>query len=117
MEEKQPDAAPAAAPAAKQGGERRRAARVAGRYKGRIEISGYGFSVMTWDVSLTGARCAVRGKFPEGTVCTLFVQNPRGEEMGLPARVVRGTGNDVRLSFSSVSPDAAVFLRTLTGLT
>ncbi len=115
METKQTDAAPAA-PAAKQGGERRRAARVAGRYKGRIEISGYGFSVMTWDVSLTGARCAVRGKFPEGTVCTLFVQNTRGDEMGLPARVVRGTGNDVRLSFASVSPEADAFLRALTGL-
>uniref|UniRef100_B8DP24 Type IV pilus assembly PilZ n=1 Tax=Nitratidesulfovibrio vulgaris (strain DSM 19637 / Miyazaki F) TaxID=883 RepID=B8DP24_NITV9 len=116
MEAKQQDAA-SAAPVAKTGGERRRAARVAGRYKGRIEISGYGFSVMTWDVSLTGARCAVRGKFPEGTVCTLFVQNAKGEEMGLPARVVRGTGNDVRLSFSAVSPEASVFLRALTGLT
>lgn len=116
MEAKQQDAAPVAS-AAKGGGERRRAARVAGRYKGRIEISGYGFSVMTWDVSLTGARCAVRGKFPEGTVCTLFVQNAKGEEMGLPARVVRGTGNDVRLSFSAVSPEASAFLRALTGLT
>lgn len=112
METKQPKDASAAAT----GGERRRAARMAGRYRGRIEISGYGFSVMTWDVSLTGARCAVRGKFPEGAACTLFVQNSNGEEVRLPARVVRGTGSDVRLNFSSVSPEAAAFLRAITGL-
>ncbi len=94
--------------------ERRKAFRTAARYKGRIEISGYAFPVMTWDVSMGGARCSVQGVFPPNTSCTLYLSDDKGNEMPLPCKTVRSTGFDTRVCFQALKPKQKDFLIALT---
>ncbi len=94
--------------------ERRKAFRTAARYKGRIEISGYAFPVMTWDVSMGGARCSVQGVFPPNTSCTLFLADDKGAEMPLPCKTVRSSGFDTRVSFQPLKQKQKDFLIALT---
>lgn len=94
--------------------ERRRTIRTAARYKGRIEMSGYSFPVMTWDVSMGGARCSVQGVFPPNTQCTLFLEGGSGKEVGIPCKIVRSSGFDTRLSFSGLKGEQKDFLTALT---
>ena len=94
--------------------ERRRTLRAAARYKGRIEISGYAFPVMTWDVSMGGARCSVQGVFPPNTSCTLYLTDDTGKEMPLPCKIVRSNGVDTRISFLPMKQGQKDFLTALT---
>ena len=94
--------------------ERRRTLRTAARFKGRIEMSGYSFPVMTWDVSMGGARCSVQGVFPPDTGCTLFLTDDKGNEMPIPSKVVRSSGFDTRLRFLDMKPKQKDFLTRLT---
>ena len=94
--------------------ERRRTLRAAARYKGRIEISSYSFPVMTWDVSMGGARCSVQGVFPPNTSCTLYLTDDMGKEMPLPCKIVRSNGVDTRISFLPMKQGQKDFLTALT---
>lgn len=94
--------------------ERRRSVRTAARHKGRIEVSGYSFPVLTWDVSMGGARCSVQGVFPKDTQCTLYLDDGSGNEVGLPCKTVRSTGFDTRVSFVNLKSSHKDFLTALT---
>ena len=95
--------------------ERRRSLRTAARYKGRIEIQGYAFPVVTWDLSMGGARCSVQGVFPSNTLCTLYLEDDEGgKAIGLPCRAVRSSGFDTRLRFTDLNTKHKDFLTALT---
>ena len=94
--------------------ERRRTLRTAARFKGRIEMSGYSFPVMTWDLSMGGARCSVQGVFPPNTSCTLFLEDDKGNEVPIPSKIVRSSGFDTRLRFLDMKPKQKEFLTQLT---